>query len=224
MTEESPDAAGPPATEDRPEVFPDPEELPDEPVSADELSPFEEEPSDFDDLNEFATAEWNEGTTARERVRAVVRRAGSPKSADEIADIAAVSPTTARNELSELAEKGRVLAEETSNGTLYQRDPDWYLMERVRQLSQSESLLDHIQSLQQELNEYRDAFGTDMPEEAIVSDGVLSNDELQDVSRWRTAKRDLTFLRAAYRFREARECAFSDSHDSTDNDTRVSTL
>lgn len=219
MPDESPDSTDPPVDSDGLDVFPDPDELPDEPVAADAISPFAEEPSDFDDLNEFAAAEWTEGTTARERVRAVVKRAGSPKSADEIADVAAVSPTTARNELNDLADKGRVLAEETNNGTLYQRDPDWYLMERVRQLSQSESLLDHIQSLQQELNEYRDTFGTDMPEEAIVSDGVLSNEELQDISRWRTAKRDLTFLRAAYRFREARECAFTGSRDSTDTDT-----
>lgn len=224
MTDQSEDSTDPPLADDGPDEFPSPDELPDEPVSVDEVSPFDEDPSNFEDIDEFATAEWKASTKARERVQEVVKRTASPKTASEIAGVAMVSTTTAREKLNDLAEDGIVLAEPTSNGRVYQRDPDWYLMQRVRQLSQTDSLVDHIQALQQELNDYRDEFGTDLPEEVIVSDGVLSEEELQKISNWRTAKRNLTFLRAAYRFREARQCTLDDGRPTDGDDERVSPL
>jgi len=222
MTDEKP---GDPLTEESgPDEFPDSDELPEEPLSVDEMSPFEVEPADFDDINDFAKAEWVESTTARDRVQDVIKRAASPKTAGDIAAIAEVSTTTARKKLNDLAAEGTVLAERTDNGKLYQRDPDWYLMQRVQRLAKSDSLVDQIQNLQQELAEYRDTYGTDMPEEVLVSDGDLSEAELEEISQWRTAMRDLTFLRAAYRFREARECATNGSQKTRQDDTRVSPL
>ena len=45
------------------------------------------------------------------------------------------------------------------------------------------------------------------PEELLISDKELDQNELDDVSHWRTAERELSHLRAAYRFKEAKEQA-----------------
>jgi len=218
MADEELTDTDPPLETDGPDDFPDAEELPDEPVAVDELDLFEEDPKQFDDINAFASAEWEASTTARERVRAVIKRTATPTTASDIADIASVSETTARNTLNELAKEGIVRVEEATNGKVYQRDPNWHLMQRVQRLSQSDQLVSHIQDLQAELNDYQEKYGTDSPEELVVSDGILSDDELADVSAWRTAKRDLSFLRAAYRFREAKQTTTGGFQMSPGND------
>jgi len=189
---------------DGPDEFPDAETLPD--ISVDDLDDFdafETDPDTFDDLDEFATAEWKASTTARERVRAVAKRTTKPKRAREIADRAAVSVTTARNTLNELVEEGPVQSEQTSNGQVYSQDSDWHLMGQIEALSRADSLVDRIQSLQDELADYRKRYAAESPAEALV-ESDLSDTELEDISHWRTARRDLAVLRAAYRFRQAR--------------------
>lgn len=223
MADEEQTDTDPPPEADGPDDFPDAEELPDEPVAVDELNLFEEDPEQFDDINAFASAEWEASTTARERVRAVIKRTATPTTASGIADVASVAETTARNTLNDLAEEGIVRVEEATNGNVYQRDPDWHLMQRVQRLSQSDQLVNHIQDLQAELNDYQEKYGTDSPEELVVSDGVLSDDELADVSAWRTAKRNLSFLRAAYRFREAKQTTTGGFQMSPGNDETQAT-
>lgn len=119
MTNENRTDTDPPPESDGPDEFPDADELPDEPGAIDELDPFEEVPEAFDDINTFASAEWEASTTARERVRAVIKRLVTPTTASDIGDIAQVSETTARNTLNDLADEGVVRAEETTNGKVY---------------------------------------------------------------------------------------------------------
>lgn len=222
MTDEDRGDSGPSPAVDRPEDFPDGDDLPADSVAVEELDPFEANPAEFDDIDTFASAEWEASTTARERVRAVIKRTATPTTASDVADVAAVSETTARNTLNGLAAEGVVRAEETASGTVYQRDPDWHLMQRVTRLAQSEQLVGRIQDLQAELNDYREEYGTDSPEELVVSDGVLSDAELEAVSKWRTATRDLSVLRAAYRFREARRTTLDESpSQSGDGETHA---
>lgn len=218
MANGKPNDSGRPKDERSPEEFPDDEELPEEPSDVHDIDPFENDPAAFEDINRFAESEWKESTTARDRVRAVIKRTEVPQSANDIAETAQVSETTARNTLNNLAEEGVVHAEKTANGRIYQRDPDWYLMQRVQRLSESDQLISRIQHLQEELNQYREQYGTDSPEELVVSDGVLSEEELAAVSEWRTAKRDLSFLRAAYRFREARQVTSRDRYTASGTD------
>lgn len=224
MTPGKPNDSSRPKGEDGPDVFPDSEDVPEEPTEINEIDPFEQDPASFEDINRFAESEWEESTTARDRVRAVIKRTEVPQSASDIAKIAHVSETTARNTLNNLAEEGIVHVDKTTNGRFYQRDPDWYLMQRVQRLAESDQLISRIQQLQQELNEYQEQYGTDSPEELVVSDGVLSDEELAAVSEWRTAKRDLSFLRAAYRFREARQATAKDRYTATGNDDTTAVL
>jgi len=187
-----------PTEEDRP-MGPDPGELPDEEPDLDEIDPFEEDPSEYEDLDEFVKADWSEGTTARQRVREVIVRATSPHSAAEAAELADVSEPTARKKLNELADEGTVLAESTDNGRVYQRDPDWYRIKRIRELAQKPqaTLETTLQRLEQEIGGYKEKYGEDSPEEVILLDDPLDEKTWEDISHWRTASVDRKYLRSA---------------------------
>lgn len=187
-----------------PDEFPTGDELPDEPLTADDISPFSVDTDEYDDLDELAVAEWKASTTAGERIRAVIKRTTSGKSAAEIADEAAVSENKARDTLNTLVAEGIVQTQQTTAGKLYERNPDWYLFQQIRRLAASETLIDQIQRVNKELVAYREKYGTDDPAELLVSEGEVSETALTDVSHWRTAKRQFSYLRAAYRFQQAR--------------------
>ncbi|MFQ3319506.1 MAG: hypothetical protein ACI8UR_001903 [Natronomonas sp.] len=199
----------PPSTPDGPDEFPTEEELPDEPLTVDDIDPFDVDDDDFEDIDDFAAAEWKADTTADERIRTVINRTTTPKSAGDIADTALVSETKARTTLNKLAEEGIVRSHQTDSGKLYERDPEWHLLKQISQLAASETLVEQIQRVKQELAEYKAKYDANDPEELLVSDKELSQDELNDVSHWRTAERELKHLRAAYRFKEAKEQTYT---------------
>ena len=189
---------------DPPDEYPTSEELPDEPVDVDAIDPFSVD-DDYDDINDFAAAEWKEQTTANERIRTVINRTTTPKPASDIADTALVSETKARTTLNKLAADGIVRAHQTDSGKLYDRDPEWHLLKQIRKLADSETLIEQIQRIKQEIAEYKAKYDAPDPEELLISDRELDQNELDDVSHWRTAKRELSHLRAAYRLKEAKE-------------------
>jgi hypothetical protein len=196
-----------PSSPDGPDEFPTEEELPDEPVTVDDIDPFTVDDDDFEDIDDFAVAEWKKETTADERIRTVINRTTIPESAGDIADTALVSETKARTTLNKLTEEGIVRSHQTDSGKLYGRDPEWHLLKQIRQLADSETLVDQIQRVKQELAEYKAKYDATDPEELLVSDKELNQNELADVSHWRTAERELSHLRAAYRLKEAKEQA-----------------
>jgi hypothetical protein len=196
-----------PPAPDGPDEFPSEEELPDEPVTVDDIDPFTVDDGDFDDIDDFAAAEWKKDTTADERIRVVINRTTTPKSAGDVADTALVSETKARTTLNKLAEEGTVRSHQTDSGKLYERDPEWHLLKQVKQLAGSETLVDQIQRVKQELAGYKARYDANDPEELLVSDTELDRGELDDISHWRTAERELSHLRAAYHLKEAKEHA-----------------
>lgn len=202
-----------------PEEFPTGDDLPDEPLTPADISPFSVAESGVESIDEFATAEWKASTTADERIRAVVKRTATPKTVTEIADDAAVSESKARTALTSLAEEGVARSRNTGSGVAYQRDPDRRLIEQLHTLATAGDTVERIQELKAEIAEYREMYGTDSPEELLVSDKDLSGEELTDVSHWRTAVRDLEYLRAAYRIQEAkRQTPATDLFEETSED------
>ncbi len=191
---------------DGPDEFPSGEEIPDEPVTVDDIDPFSVD-DDFEDIDDFAATEWKDQSTADERIRTVINRTMTPKSAADISDTALVSETKARTTLNKLAEEGIVRSHQTDSGKLYSRDPEWYLLKQIRKLANSDTLVNQIQRIQQELTEYKSKYDVNGPEELLISDKELDQNELDDISHWRTAKRELSHLRAAYRLKEAKEQA-----------------
>ena len=194
---------------DGPDEFPTEDELPEEPMTVNDIDPFNVDDDDFEDIDDFSAEEWKQDTTADERIRTVINRTTTAKSVGDIADTALVSETKARTTLNKLVEDGIVRSHQTTAGTLYERDPEWHLLTQIRQLAGSESLVDQIQRVKQELAEYKAKYDTNDPAELLVSDTELSQDELDDVSHWRTAERELSHLRAAYRLNEAKEQAYT---------------
>lgn len=195
-----------PPSPDAPDEFPTEEELPDDPVTAADVDPFGVD-DDFESVDDFAAAEWKDETTADERIRAVIDGTTTPKSAGDIAETALVSETKARTTLNKLAEEGIVSSQQTGSGKLYGRDPEWHLLKQIGRLAGSDTLVDQIQRVKGELAAYEAEYDASDPVELLVSDRDLDQDELDDVSHWRTAERELSHLRAAYRFREAKERA-----------------
>ena len=194
-----------PPSPDGPNEFPTEEELPDESIAVGDIDPFTVDDDEFDDINDFAAAEWKNETTADERIRTVINRTTIPKSASDISDTALVSETKARTKLNKLAEEGTVRTHQTDSGKLYSRDPEWHLLKQIKQLAGSKTLVDQIQRVKQELAEYKAKYDATGPEELLISDTELNQNELNDISHWRTAERELTHLRAAYRLKEAKE-------------------
>ena len=192
---------------DGPDEFPAEEELPDEPVTVDDIDPFSVDDNDYEDIDDFAAAEWKNQSTADDRIRTVINRTTTPKSAGDIADTALVSETKARTTLNKLAKEGIVRSHQTDSGKLYSRDPEWQLLKQIRKLASSDTLVNQIQRVKQELTAYRSKYDVNGPEELLISDKELDQNELDDVSHWRTAERELSHLRAAYRFKEAKEQA-----------------
>ncbi|GGI96084.1 hypothetical protein GCM10008995_02650 [Halobellus salinus] len=200
---------GEPAAPDGPDEFPTEADLPDEPVTVDDIDPFTVDDDDFADIDDFAAAEWKQNTTADERIRTVINSTTIPKSAGDIAETALVSETKARTTLNKLAEEGLVRSHQTNSGKLYDRDPEWHLLKQIRQLAGSNTLVDQIQRVKQELAEYNAKYDAPGPEELLISDRELNQNELDDISHWRTAERELSHLRAAYRLKEAKEQTYS---------------
>ncbi len=192
---------------DGPDEFPSEEEIPDEPVTVDDIDPFGVVDDDFEAIDDFAAAEWKTQSTADERIRTVINRTTTPKSASDISDTALVSETKARSTLNKLAEEGIVRSHQTDAGKLYSRDPEWHLLKQIRKLASSETLVDQIQRIKQELTEYKSKYDVDGPEELLISDKELDQNALDDISHWRTAERELSHLRAAYRLKEAKKQA-----------------
>lgn len=86
---------------DGPDEYPDENELPDEPLTAEDIDPFTVGADDFDDVNEFAAAEWRSTTTAESRVRTVVSRTDD-LSVEEIAERSLTSKRKVREVVAEM--------------------------------------------------------------------------------------------------------------------------
>lgn len=198
----------PPTENDEPSMGPSPDELSQEPPDLDEIDVFETDPSEFEDVNEFVEAEWAETKTGRQRVKEIISRASSPLSVATIAEYADVSKPTARTKLKDLVEEGVVRAEDTENGRVYQRDPDWYRIKRIRTLSRTNQarLEETLRHLENEVSQYRETYGEDTPEDLILSDGALSEGAWEDISHWRSAIVEIEYLRTALQYRHLSKC------------------
>ncbi|ELZ44910.1 hypothetical protein C464_12900 [Halorubrum coriense DSM 10284] len=83
----------------------------------------------------------------------------------------------------------------------------------------ADDLVDRIQAAKAEIADYRGRYDTDTPDELLVSDRTLTAEELSDVSHWRTAVRDLEYLRAAYRIQQAKRRTPSSSVETSVGDS-----
>lgn len=193
-----------------PDVFPDGDELPDDPPDISDIPIADIDSDGAEALTQFTKKDWEKSTTARERVRAVMRQVTAKQFVSDVADAADVSETTARSELDTLVEQGIVVVNETDNGKQYVRNPDYHLFKRVNRLSKSGDIVEQVQRVREEIQQYQSEYDSQSPEDLLLSDQSLDDEGLEDVSYWKTAERKLKFLRAAYRLRELRKDILSE--------------
>jgi hypothetical protein len=106
---------------DGPKEYPSEEEIPDEPITVDDIEPFSVNDDNFEDIDDFSGTVWKNQSTPNERIRAVIKRTTDPKSVSEISDAALVSETKSRKILQKLAEEEIIRIHQTDTENLYSR-------------------------------------------------------------------------------------------------------
>jgi predicted ArsR family transcriptional regulator len=188
-------------------------------------------PSDeFEDVNEAVGAEWESETTPYERVRQVVARTYTPVSADVVAERSQTSPKTARKHLNALAEEGFVTTDTGEHGArTYRRSPESLVVEQAADILDHVStveLVGRIGEMRDRLDEYRDEYGVDSPEELTVerTNRTLSESppdgnevDAETVRAWQRTRRNLAFANAALSIAHARRFVDGDRQPTDDD-------
>ena len=161
------------------------------------------------EINERAKDEWTERTTSRERIRTVLEETTEYATAAEIADRALTSEPTTRKYLEELVEDGIGVTAQDGRTTRYKRNDGRLIdgrIEELRTTTSREALLDGIREMKAQLQEYRETYGVDGPEELAIELGA-DDDGWADVGRWRATRRNLAIAQAALQVDEAHRIA-----------------
>ena len=159
-------------------------------------------------MAEKSPSSWKDTMTGRERVRAVVETLETPATVEQIADRAAVSPTTASDELGQLAANNQVRKTLVDNKKGYELNATKLFFEELQSLleehsrTELEAQLEELRSEQETLCEEFDVDSLEMLR------GQLPNSELtaaetsairNAVSTWEALNTDLTLVRHALR-------------------------
>ncbi len=109
---------------------------------------------------------WKEHTTAFDRVRSIVEALDQARTAQYIAEEAAVSETTANNHLKRLVEMNVIRTVASNDATRYEPDPLYARFRTLRELIANhdhEQLLELRADLQQQIEECKTQHGVASP-------------------------------------------------------------
>jgi predicted ArsR family transcriptional regulator len=170
-------------------------------------------------MSETSAADrWQDQRTTFQRVYDVLVGSQSFLTAQEFADRAACSATAARNALEQLAEMG-IAERRDGRPTRYRRNNSYFRWKRVEALAREQSpdeLQDRLEALIAEDEAFQDEYGVPAPD--AVSTAALPvdahdavHDRWEDLSDWRTVRRDIKLLRRAV----------ERAHDRTDDAVHV---
>ena len=151
-----------------------------------------------------AADRWQDGRTTFQRVYDVLVGSQSFLTAQEFADRAACSETAARNALEQLAEMG-VAERRDGRPARYRRNDSYFRWKRVESLACEHSpdeLKDQLDDLIAEDEAFQDEYGVPDPDAVSTTDlPVDDHDAIQErwenLSEWRTVRRDIKLLRRA---------------------------
>jgi len=161
------------------------------------------------DINERAREAWIEETTSRERIRTILEETTEYATAAAVADRALTSEPTTRKYLDELVADGIGITTQDGRTTLYKRNDGRQIDERIAELRETTSrdeLIDGIREMKTQLQDYRDTYEVDGPEELAIELDA-SDDCWADVGRWRATRRNLAIAQAALQVDEAHRLA-----------------
>lgn len=160
----------------------------------------------WDDVNEHVEAEWKAETTPFERVYEIVEQTHDGQSAAEIAERALVSEPTARRHCRTLVKTGFADTEQDGQTTRYRRDADRVLVSRIRELrteTDRDELVAGIKRMKAEIRSYEEHYDVLSPEELARELDTDDADGWQDLTDWKTTRRNLAIAQAALAYDEA---------------------
>jgi predicted transcriptional regulator len=161
------------------------------------------------DINERVRQEWKDTTTSRERVKEILNETLEYARVSNIADRALVSEPTTRKYLNELVEEDIGVTQQDGRTTLYKRNEDRLIDKRINELRSTHShheLVDGIQEMKETIQEYRETYGVDRPEDLAIE--LDPGDEgWGDVGEWRATRQNLAVAKAALQVDEAHRFA-----------------
>jgi DNA-binding transcriptional ArsR family regulator len=163
---------------------------------------------EWNDINEHIEEQWTTETTPFERVYEVLETTHEGESAATIAERALVSEPTARRHCKALVNTGFATTEQDGRTTLYKRDEDRILLTRIRDLRERadrEELMDGIERMKAEVREFETTYDVVSPEELARNLSGEDTEDWEDVTAWKTIRRNLAVAQAALAYDEASE-------------------
>ena len=163
-------------------------------------------PAEYDDVNAAAVAAWTDETTARDRVRAVIRRIDEPTPAAEIATRARASEPVVRDTLADLVDLGIVETIDAGQGSLYKRHDQMHIYRQVLKLQAAydeRELISELKTLKTTVQEFRDTYGVESPTELAATLDPDDTDGWDDHTTWQTAEKNLYLTKVALSFHDA---------------------
>jgi DNA-binding MarR family transcriptional regulator len=175
------------------------------------------------DVNEAVEERWVEETTPFERVHGIVRRTYDPAAADDIADRARVSPTTARKHLGALVNSGEVVTSQEGQTTLYRRSETAIITEHAQALLAErtpEEIASGIAEMKATIREWREEYDVESPEEFAREVDVVDADGEHGaiLTEWQTTRRNLALAQAALAIGEVSRTGHLAGTDTDDDD------
>lgn len=174
------------------------------------------------DVDDVVVEAWVEESTPFERVHEIVRQAYDPESAEQIADRARVSPTTARKHLRTLVDSGDVTTSQDGQTTRYRRSKTAIVTEHAQSLLAErtpEEIAAGIADMKATIQAWREEYDVESPEEFARELDVADADDEHGalLAEWQTTRRNLALAQAALAIGEATSTGHLRGTDTDDD-------
>lgn len=160
-------------------------------------------------MTDAARGSWADGMSGRERVRAVVETLDGPATVQEIADQAAVSRTTADDELERLEADNWARRTLVDGKKGYDLNPSKLFFDELHELITEhtrealEAELEQLQAEREALETEFDAESLSVIRERLTDDVDLSTEEIRELRNvaitWETLNSEINLVRHALR-------------------------
>ena len=151
-----------------------------------------------------AGEQWQADRTTFQRVYDILVGTYDPASAQQFAEWADCSENGARQALEQLTEMG-IAERSDARPVTYQRNPSYFRWKRVEQLAREHSPSDlraRIDDLIEDDHAFQAEYGVPDPDAVATSDDAVEDHESlherwNDLTEWRTIRRDIIILKQA---------------------------
>jgi len=174
---------------------------------------FRSEHVSMTDINKRVVEDWTAETTARQRVKEVLKETTTYSKVSTIAAQARVSEPTTRKYLRELIDEGVGSTEQDGRTTLYKRNQARLVDRRIEELRTTcshQELIEGIQKMTELIETFRETYNVESPAD-LVTQLEAGDEGWDDVGRWRSTRQNLAIAKAAIQVDEAHRLAEADA-------------